>query len=183
LKIYTKTGDDGQTGLFGGTRVSKADPRVEAYGAVDETNAVIGWARASDAGERLDALLAGIQTELFVLGAEFATPPGHRPRLGLPLIDAAAVQRLEHAIDALELDLEPLRNFVLPGGCRAAAALHLARTCCRRAERALVLALGTVEPSTHALIYLNRLSDLLFVMARHANHTQGVADVPWQPRS
>lgn len=186
MKIYTKTGDDGTTGLFGGGRVKKASLRVETYGTLDEANAAIGKARIALAGTAaadLDAVLEPIQSELFTLGSELACVPGKEGSLKLALVDAAAAERLERAIDAAEEGLPPLRNFVLPGGSAAAAELHVARCVVRRAERLLV-GLAEGEPvRTETVVYLNRLSDLLFTLARAANHRLGVADVPWVPRA
>ncbi len=183
MKIYTKTGDRGDTGLFGGARVSKASTRVDAYGDVDELNSVLGVSRLALAGSELDALLASIQTELFTVGAELATVPGKEASLKISLIADTDVERLERAIDDAEKDLAPLKTFVLPGGSVASAYLHLARTVCRRAERRVV-ALAAAEPVRGELVrYLNRLADLLFVLARRANHLAGVPDVPWAPRA
>lgn len=179
MKIYTKTGDDGETGLFGGPRVRKYHTRVVAYGEVDETNAAIGVARAANMPEHLDAILERISSELFLLGAELATP-GAAGKLKSRITDAH-IGTLEREIDSLETSLKPLENFILPAGTPAAAALHLARCVSRRAERQVV-ALGDTEDvqlSPQLLIYLNRLSDLLFVMAREANRAAGVKDVPW----
>lgn len=182
MKIYTKTGDRGQTGLFGGARVSKAHPRVDAYGDVDELNCAIGAARVHVSDARVDALLIEIQSELFALGAELARDPAKQVDLGIDVIEERNVQLLEAAIDELERDLAPLRTFILPGGSAEAALLHLARATCRRAERKLV-ALAEVETMRPELLrYVNRLSDLLFVMARHANFRAKVDDVPWQGR-
>jgi len=182
VKIYTKTGDDGETGLFGGARVSKASDRVDTYGTVDELNAVLGVARGRTMPTELDGPLARIQSELFTLGAELATVSGKEDKLGIALLTEAQVVWLEGAIDAADAPLPPLKTFVLPGGTEAAAALHLARTVCRRAERALV-ALSTHEPVRPELVrYLNRLSDLLFTFARRANQLGGVDDVPWVGR-
>jgi len=181
VKIYTKTGDDGTTGLYGGARVKKASPRVGAYGTVDELNAVVGVARATKIDAEMDAALAEVQSDLFVLGAELATPPGKEEKLRMRLLDDADAARLEAAIDRAEGWLEPLKTFVLPGGCPQAAALHLARTVGRRAERE-VLALEDAPARRACVVYLNRLSDLLFVMARRANQLAGVHDVPWVPR-
>ena len=181
-RIYTRAGDDGTTRLATGEPVSKADLRVEAYGGVDEANAAIGAARLSTAGDAvLDPILARVQNDLFDLGADLATPPvadeSERPRLR---VVESQVTRLESEIDTLNARLEPLSSFVLPGGTAAAAALHVARTVCRRAERTCV-ALATREAvSPTALKYLNRLSDLLFVAARCAN-ADGGADVLWRP--
>lgn len=183
MKIYTKTGDQGETGLFGGARVSKADERVDAYGDVDELNSVIGVARVHGTDSRCDALLMTIQSELFNVGAELACVPGKEAKLGVPVVSEAEISPLERMIDALEADLQPLTNFVLPGGSIEAARLHVARTVCRRAERKLV-ALSQRQPIRNELVrYLNRLSDLLFVMARHANHRANIADVPWTARA
>jgi cob(I)alamin adenosyltransferase len=179
MKIYTKTGDAGTTGLFGGARLSKSHGRVHAYGEVDELNAVLGVARAAVQDAATAALLEHIQSELFDVGAELATTPERADKGSLPRVTGEEVQRLEHAIDEREAVLPPLANFVLPGGSAAAAHLHVARTVCRRAERAVVnLAQGEAVRS-EVLVYLNRLSDLLFVLARDANRMAGVDDVPW----
>jgi cob(I)alamin adenosyltransferase len=181
-KIYTRTGDGGSTRLASGATVSKADLRVEAYGGVDETNATIGLARLSTAADpTLDPILARIQNDLFDLGADLATPPAaneaERPRLR---IVESQVARLESEIDALNSGMAELTSFVLPGGSAAAAALHLARTVCRRAERTGVALAERESVSPAALKYLNRLSDLLFVAARYAND-EGRSDVLWSP--
>jgi len=161
--------------------VPKSSPRVDAYGTVDELNAAIGLARAARVDATTDAVLAHVQVDLFTLGAELATVPGKEDKLKMHLIDGDDAARLEHAIDDAESSLPPLTNFVLPGGSPGAAALHLARTVCRRAER-LVLTLSDAAPRSELVIYLNRLSDLLFVLARRANAEAGVADVLWAPR-
>jgi cob(I)alamin adenosyltransferase len=181
-KIYTRTGDAGTTRLASGASVSKADLRVEAYGGVDETNATIGLARLSTrAIPSLDAILARTQNDLFDLGADLATPPAanetERPRLRI--VDSQ-VARLEAEIDTLNSGMAELASFVLPGGSAAAAALHLARTVCRRAERTCVALAERESVSPAALKYLNRLSDLLFVAARYAND-EGRGDVLWSP--
>jgi cob(I)alamin adenosyltransferase len=184
VKIYTRSGDAGETGLFGGPRVAKDDLRVEAYGAVDEANAALGEARerARAGGDaELEALLADAQGRLFALGAELATPPEAKARSVLPPIDPAWVSGLEAAMDRWDGELPPLRNFVLPGGPPLAAALHVARAVCRRAERRVV-ALHRHEPvSPLVLAYLNRLSDCLFVAARVATRRAGADDLPWIP--
>lgn len=181
-RIYTRTGDKGATRLASGAKVSKASLRVEAYGAVDETNACLGMARLHTAeAPELDALLGRIQNELFDLGADLATPPkrGEKEGAVLRIVDSQ-VARLEREIDQLNGALAPLISFILPGGTPAAAALHLARTVCRRAERATVRLMEADEPvSAPALRYLNRLSDLLFVAARFANG-RGTAEVLWR---
>jgi cob(I)alamin adenosyltransferase len=182
MKIYTKTGDDGSTGLFGGARVDKDDPRVEAYGTVDELNAVIGVARAAGPPDELEASLAVIQEELFVVGAELATVAGKEDKLPMKLLGPEEVQRLEGAIDRMEAGLPPLTNFILPGGAPAGAALHHARTVCRRAERSLIAASRVAKVRAELKIYLNRLSDFLFVAARRANFVANVPESPWAPR-
>jgi cob(I)alamin adenosyltransferase len=181
MKLYTKTGDDGTTGLFGGGRIAKASLRVEAYGTVDETNAVIGVARATGLAPLLDGVLARVQEDLFTLGAELACVPGRESKLSMTLISEADIRRLELAIDDADAACEPLKTFVLPGGSAQAAALHLARTVCRRGERA-VLAIEDGPVRGEVVRYLNRLSDLLFALARRANVVAGIADVPWNPR-
>lgn len=180
MKIYTKTGDDGTTGLFGGARVRKASARVDAYGTVDETNASIGVARATRLDVDTEAVLAKVQVDLFTLGAELACMPGKEESLKMTLIGASDIERLEHAIDASEEGLPPLKYFVLPGGSAQSAALHVARCVCRRAERA-VLALEDAPARGEVVVYLNRLSDLLFSLSRRANMVAKIDDVPWKP--
>jgi cob(I)alamin adenosyltransferase len=182
MKLYTKTGDDGTTGLFGGGRIPKASRRVDAYGTVDETNAVIGVARATGLAQVVDVVLERVQEDLFTLGAELACVPGRESKLQMTLLGESEIRRLELAIDEADAACEPLKTFVLPGGSPQAAALHLARTVCRRAERAmLAVDDGPVRPA--ATVYLNRLSDLLFALARRANAIAQVSDVPWKPRN
>ncbi|HEY2585151.1 MAG TPA: cob(I)yrinic acid a,c-diamide adenosyltransferase [Tepidisphaeraceae bacterium] len=181
MKIYTKTGDDGTTGLIGGSRVPKSDPRIDCYGTVDELNAVIGLAAAA-AGSQLLKQLRQIQAELFVIGSHLATPDGSRQAASLPPLSDENIRRLEAEIDASESALAPLRNFILPGGSELAARLHVARTVCRRAER-VVVGFASGHPLGGRIIeYLNRLSDWLFVQARAANQAAGVDDVPWISR-
>jgi cob(I)alamin adenosyltransferase len=184
MKIYTGTGDAGETGLYGGQRVSKNDARVEAYGTVDEANALLGVAFIHLNDTALRELVTRLQGELFVLGSDLATPLGRDEAAGkniVPRIEAGHGTALEGVIDAFEAELSPLRQFILPGGSPAGAVLHLARTVVRRAERRTVAlshaAPGEVNPET--LRYLNRFADLLFVLARVANARAGVADVPW----
>ena len=181
MKIYTKTGDTGQTGLFGGGRVSKDDLRVEAYGDVDELNAVLGMARCIEIMPRIDEVLIPIQRDLFAIGALLATPDRDRmaAHLEKARIDDARIAELEHAIDDGESELEPLHAFIIPGGTPKAAALHVARTVCRRAERHVVRLQHDVELPPIAIIYLNRLSDLLFTLARLANRRAGAGEVTW----
>jgi cob(I)alamin adenosyltransferase len=183
MKIYTRTGDAGTTGLFGGGRLPKEAPEVEAYGSVDELNASLGVARAALGPGALAELLAELQSDLFTLGAELGCAPGKHDKLRLELVSADDVTRLERHIDAAEENLEPLRTFIVPGGSAGAASLHLSRTLCRRAERRVLTARHGSPVRDEVVQFLNRLSDLLFVLARRANAEAGVADVPWQPRS
>ena len=181
MKIYTRTGDSGDTGLFGGGRVAKDDQRVEAYGDVDELNAVLGMARAVEVMPRIDEVLVPVQRDLFAIGALLATPDRDKmaQHLEKARIDEERVTQLERLIDDAEAELEPLRSFILPGGSPKAAALHVARTVCRRAERRVVTLQRTVEIPSLVVIYLNRLSDLLFTLARLANHRAGAGEVTW----
>lgn len=179
MKIYTKTGDSGETSLFDGTRVAKNDPRVAAYGDVDELQAALGVAAAAGLDAELTAIIVSLQRDLFALGARLADPSQRiAPRVSKVMIDDASVARLEKWIDQLEATLPPLRHFILSGGSPGGAALHLARTVCRRAERA-VLSLGGAAVHPILVIYLNRISDLLFVMARAANHRAGILETEW----
>jgi cob(I)alamin adenosyltransferase len=179
VKIYTKTGDAGETSLFDNSRVSKADARVDAYGEVDELNACLGAARAAGVDRDVGELLESIQRDLFAVGARLADPSSRiAGRVTKAAISEEQVARLEEAIDRLEIGVPPLRRFILPGGSPAGSLLHQARTVCRRAERRVVgLSPGSVEPNV--IIYLNRLSDLLFVMARAVNHRAGVPETEW----
>ena len=181
MKIYTKTGDAGDTGLFGGGRVPKSHPRVEAYGDVDELNATIGVARATGADAVIDALLLRVQQDLFAIGALLATPDRERMRLHLDKakIDQERIAELERAIDAADTELEPLRAFILPGGSPKAAALHVARTVCRRAERRIVSIAEEMEIPPLVVVYLNRLSDVLFTLARLANKRASAEETTW----
>lgn len=181
MKIYTKTGDEGETGLFGGLRVGKDDPRVQVYGSVDELNAALGLTRSASSPEQ-SAELARLQSDLFVVGAELACAPGQTEKLRLRLIDTSDLDRLERWIDRVEDELPKLTSFILPGGSEAAARLHLARAICRRAEREFYSVYRRGELRLELGVYLNRLSDLLFVLARQANAAIGVPDVPWQAR-
>jgi cob(I)alamin adenosyltransferase len=182
MKIYTRTGDSGETGLFGGARVDKDDARVEAYGTVDELNSCIGVARALGVSAQTDASLLQIQSDLFTVGAELACVPGKEDKLRMALVGNADIERLEGWIDRSEAPLEPLKSFVLPGGNPSAAELHRARTVCRRAERRTLTAGRSSPVRPGIVIYLNRLSDLLFVLARHENHVTNVVDIPWHAR-
>jgi cob(I)alamin adenosyltransferase len=182
MKIYTRTGDDGTTGLFGGQRRSKADLRVDAYGTVDEANAAIGAACAVGISPDMEEVLAEVQKDLFALGAELACAPGKESKLKLRLIQEVDAEELEAAIDGLGAALPLLRSFILPGGTPGAAALHVARCVVRRAERAVVLASAKEPIRKPVVVYLNRLSDLLFTFARLANQRAGLGDVPWPGR-
>ena len=176
MKIYTRTGDRGQTSLFGGARVAKDDARIEAYGTVDELSSFVGVARAASLPAEVDGTLEQVQRDLFDVGAHLASPGTSR----FSGVDPRRIEELESAIDAMERELPPLTNFILPGGSAAAAQLHVARTVCRRAERCVV-GLHDASPATESTIaYLNRLSDYLFVAARFANLRAGAADVPWK---
>jgi len=180
-KIYTRTGDDGTTSLFGGERVGKGNPRIDAYGTVDETNSIVGQARAHLQGEpgeeELDPVLGDLQEELFVLGADLATPLNAKPVV--ERIDEEHVTALEERIDRFDADLQPLKRFILPGGTPVGASLHSARTVCRRAERRSVEASTSTPINEQAIVYLNRLSDLFFVLARWANRQAEVREESW----
>jgi cob(I)alamin adenosyltransferase len=181
MKIYTRTGDSGDTGLFGGGRVPKDHPRVAAYGDVDELNAAIGIARAAGPMPRVDEVLVPIQRDLFAIGALLATPDREKmaQHLEKAQLDDARIRELEAAIDWCERELDPLRSFIVPGGTPKAAALHLARTVCRRAERSVVALAHEEELPDLVVVYLNRLSDLLFMLARVATRSAGAAEVTW----
>jgi len=180
-KIYTRTGDEGDTGLFGGGRVSKDHPRVEAYGDIDELNASIGLARSIEMMPRIDEVLAPIQRDLFAIGALLATPDlvKMQEQLAKARISDERIAQMERSIDDGESELEPLKAFIMPGGTPKAAALHVARTVCRRAERSVVKLQREVELPQVVIVYLNRLSDLLFVLARVANRRAGAGEVTW----
>jgi cob(I)alamin adenosyltransferase len=173
-KIYTRTGDDGSTGLGDGSRIAKDSLRVEAFGDIDELNSHIGLLLAQDIPDNIQTLMTGIQHDLFDLGGEVCVP-------GREKLTPDYVTRLENQLDTLNADLQPLKEFILPGGGAAAAACHVARTVCRRAERRLVTLAREESISTPTLHYLNRLSDLLFVVARYVNLQAGIADVLWHP--
>lgn len=182
-RIYTGKGDDGSTGLVGGQRVPKDSARVAAYGTVDELNSHIGMALSLGVHPDLEAVLKTIQNDLFHLGSDLATLEDDKQQFKIPQIERRHVESLEHLMNELMEQLGPLENFILPGGTVGAAALHLARTVCRRAERECIV-LGRVEPiGPFVIAYLNRLSDALFVMARYENHTRGASDVYWNSRA
>jgi len=184
MKIYTRTGDQGTTALFGGNRVAKDHPRIDAYGTVDEANSFLGLARAAlqnqPGADRLEPVLVRLQEELFVLGADLATPAA--ARAVVPRIHPDHIARMEQDIDTFEADLPPLKHFILPGGTPAAGLLHVARAVCRRAERLAVTATHAEgDINAHAAVYLNRLSDLLFVLARWTNRQAGIDEAAWKP--
>lgn len=180
MKIYTKTGDRGETSLFGGTRVPKDSFRIDAYGTIDELNSVIGFCRSLNSIQEIDDILGEIQDDLFTIGADLATPH-QSERKPIKRIQQTDISRLEQHIDEITPKLEPLTSFILPGGSRSAALIHVARTICRRAER-LVVTLARQEPiGEHLLIYLNRLSDLLFIVARRVNALSSSVETKWNP--
>ena len=181
MKTYTKTGDAGETGLYGGTRVPKDAKRVEACGTVDELNACIGAARCQIRDDEINAILHRIQNELFDVGADLATIDAHPKAAGMR-IPSTLTPELEREIDRFEDQLPPLKNFVLPGGSTGGAAIHLARTVCRRAERCVVALAKEEAVNPEVLIYLNRLSDLVFVLARVVNHRLGESEPLWESR-
>jgi cob(I)alamin adenosyltransferase len=179
MKIYTKKGDKGDTSLFGGPRVPKDVVRIEAYGTVDELNSVLGIVQAENTNKRIAEILMDIQDQLFDLGADLATPRSSTTKT-IKRIETKDAQSLEKTIDSLQSSLKPLRSFVLPGGSPVAARIHFARTVCRRSERVVVRLSRNEDIGDAIIIYLNRLSDLLFVLARYANHVAGVQEIKWK---
>ena len=182
-KVYTRTGDDGTTGLGSGGRVGKDSPRIEAYGTVDELNSHIGLALATGINEAIAVPLAAIQNDLFHLGSDLCVPEEEKARRPVPEIEARHIEALEELMDRLSDELAPLENFVLPGGSPGAAQLHVARTVCRRAERVVIALSRSEKVGAFTVKYLNRLSDALFVMARHENVRRGIPDVLWDSRA
>jgi cob(I)alamin adenosyltransferase len=182
-RVYTRTGDDGSTGLGGGQRVPKESVRIAAYGTVDELNSHIGVAVAAGVNDALAGPLATIQNDLFHLGSDLCILEPDKAKRPAPKIEERHVVALEELMDRLSEELSPLENFVLPGGCPSAAALHVARTVCRRAERTVIALSRKEAVGAHTVTYLNRLSDALFVMARHENTRRGVPDVLWNSRA
>ncbi len=182
MKIYTKTGDDGTTGLFGGGRLPKDHPRVAAFGTVDELNCHLGWIRSMGLPADVGEVLGRVQDELFMLGADLATPAYAKASSRLMRVTAEDALWLEQTIDRFDAEIPPLQNFVLPGGDAAAAAVHLARAVCRRAERETVTLASRETVGTAIIVYLNRLSDLLFTLGRVLNHRAGVVEQPWIAR-
>ena len=181
MKIYTRQGDDGTTGLFGAARVRKDSIRVSAYGDVDELNAILGMSRAENTDPEIGRILERVQSELFTLGAQLATPSVDDAPKNIPAITEEHIARMEKEIDRFDAEIPPLRSFVLPAGSRAAASLHMARTVCRRAERSVVTLASSDPVPALAITHLNRLSDLLFTLARLANHRAKVEETKWEP--
>ena len=182
MKIYTKTGDTGETGLFGGERVAKDSPRIEAYGTVDELNAFIGLAITEVQDSEVKQLLEKIQNRLFIVGADLAAPESEKnSNYKIQRVTSEFYIEIEIVIDNFELKLEELKNFIVPGGSKSAAHLHVCRTICRRAERRVVELKQTVNSVENIIIYLNRLSDLFFVLARYENLVSGIPDTKWNP--
>lgn len=181
MKIYTTTGDGGETSLFGGRRVPKDALRIEACGTVDELNSALGVARAWKPAKYIDGTLGSLQNDLFVLGADLATPAEKRSAI-VERIQQEHITQIERIIDTVEVLLKPLSSFILPGGSHVAAQLHLARTICRRAERFVVKLSREEAIEPHCIVFLNRVSDLLFVLARYANQIDGVEETPWMAR-
>lgn len=181
MKIYTKTGDAGETSLFGGQKVSKTSRRIAAYGTVDELNSVLGVILSYKPSESTTVYLNTLQEQLFVLGADLATPISREVRINR--ISDEEISFLEQSIDEMESQLSPLKNFILPGGTQSGAAIHLARTVCRRAERIAVECSIDEEVSSQSIIYLNRLSDFLFVLGRFENYLSGTEETPWIPKN
>lgn len=182
-KVYTRTGDDGTTGLGSGKRVDKDSPRIEAYGAVDEVSSHVGAALAFGLEEKLAKALVSVQNDLFHLGADLCVPEEEKGSHRGPTVEARHVKALEKLMDELSLELKPLENFILPGGCPGASALHLARAVCRRAERRAVSLAGGEPVGPFVIKYLNRLSDFLFVAARYENTKKGVPETLWDSRA
>lgn len=181
MKIYTKTGDKGETSLFGGERVLKDDPRINAYGTIDELNSVLGLTLCEVNSPELKDVIEGIQNELFVVGADLATPKEKKEkRIKINRVDDKFINRIEKLIDSFDSRLPQLQNFILPGGTRGTSLLHYARAVCRRAEREVVTLSNNVDIGNKLIIYLNRLSDLLFVLARFENFSSNIPDTPWK---
>lgn len=180
MKIYTKTGDKGDTSLFGGQRVPKDALRIEAYGTIDELNSILGIVLAENSDRRVGDILTLVQKELFALGADLATPRSAASKI-IKRFEPKDAYTLEKLIDGLESHIKPLKSFILPGGSAVAARIHFARTVCRRAERAVVRLSRNEDIGDGITVYLNRLSDLLFVLARYANHAAGIPEIKWKP--
>ncbi|HTG55676.1 MAG TPA: cob(I)yrinic acid a,c-diamide adenosyltransferase [Niabella sp.] len=183
FRIYTKTGDQGKTSLIGGTKVSKADLRIESYGTVDELNSYIGLCKDLLQDDTSITILQEVQDRLFTIGAELACDPDKATKVSIPDLHESDIEVLEKEIDRMELKLEPLKAFILPGGHPTLSHLHIARTVCRRAERCCVRLAHESIVDPFIIKYLNRLSDYLFVLARYSGHLLNVADIPWKPRN
>jgi cob(I)alamin adenosyltransferase len=181
MKIYTKTGDSGKTGLFGGARVDKNNARIEAYGTIDELNSLIGVILSSEINEKNRTILNRVQQTLFTVGSELATPSDVKSDI-IQALKHDEIKYLENCIDEIDDKLEPLKNFILPGGSKSAALLHFARTICRRAERKIITVNTTDNVNAEILIYINRLSDLLFILARFENYSNSTTEIEWKPR-
>lgn len=181
MKVYTKTGDAGNTSLYGGKRVRKDNIRIDAYGTVDELNAIIGMIKAEKIEKKTSDILNNVQQVLFIIGAELSTPENVKKNINNNL-EESEVKFLENSIDAIEAILNPLRNFILPGGTKSSALLHFARTVCRRAERVIISLDEKEKINPHIIIYLNRFSDLLFVIARFENHAASEPEIEWKTR-
>jgi len=181
MKIYTKTGDSGQTGLFGGKRVEKNNRRIEAYGTIDELNSIVGLVLCEKVESKTKTVLTSIQNSLFIIGSELATPSDVKSS-AIQSISENEIQNIEKYIDDLDDELTPLKNFILPGGCKSAAILHFARTVCRRAERRIVDINSNEEVNSNIIKYINRVSDLLFVLARYENQKKSTSEIEWKPR-
>lgn len=181
MKIYTKTGDTGETSLYGGKRVSKDSCRIETYGTADELNSVIGACRSMEESKEIDSILEQIQHDLFTLGADLAAPENSQTKKTIDRIGSSHIEKLERHIDSIQPTLTPLANFILPGGSRLGAMLHFARAVCRRAERLAVRLYREEHIGLQPVVYLNRLSDLLFVLARKANSLRRIPEMKWKP--
>ena len=184
MKIYTKSGDKGETGLFGGERVPKSSRRIEAYGTIDELNSFIGLVVEETKSEEVKEVLESIQSQLFIAGSDLAAPLTEKSsKYDIPRVPKEFFENAEKQIDKFDAELKPLSNFILPGGCRASAMLNICRTICRRAERKVVKLNESEQVGENILIFLNRLSDLFFVLARYENMISGFLDVIWKPKS
>lgn len=181
MKIYTKGGDKGKTSLFGGERVEKNNPRLEAYGTIDELNSILGFAIANELHSKTKNIILNIQNNLFVIGAELATPANVKSN-AIKSIQSYEIKNIEDYIDEIELELKPLSSFILPGGSKSASLLHMARTVCRRAERRIIEVDLEEKINPDIIVYINRISDLLFVLARFENHSSSTPEIEWKQR-
>ncbi len=181
MKIYTKSGDKGKTSLFGGERVEKNNPRLEAYGTIDELNSILGFVIANELHSKTKNIILNIQNNLFVIGAELATPSNVKSK-SIKSIQSDEIKNIEDYIDEIELELKPLSSFILPGGSKSASLLHMARTVCRRAERRIIEVDLEEKINPDIIVYINRISDLLFVLARFENHISSTPEIEWKQR-